>query len=105
MTLAAAEKMDSGDYARIELAAAKAWGARALGRVVDRAVQAFGAKGLTEDTPLSAMYRLARAARFYDGPDETHIENLGRLIADQYKRGKTWDFSLGQPVKRGRSLL
>lgn len=67
MTLAAAEKMDSGSYARVELAAAKAWGARALGRVMDRAIQVFGAKGLTEDTPLSGMYRLARAARFYDG--------------------------------------
>jgi len=102
MTLAAAEKMDSGDYARVELAAAKAWGARALGRVLDRAVQAYGAKGLTEDTPLSGMYRLARAARFYDGPDETHIDNLGRLITDHYKKGKTWDFALGKPVTRSK---
>ena len=100
MTLAAAEKMDSGDYARVELAAAKAWGARALCRVLDRAVQAFGAKGLTEDTPLSAMYRLARASRFYDGPDETHIDNLGRLITEHYKKGKTWDFAVGKAVPR-----
>jgi acyl-CoA dehydrogenase len=100
MTLSAAEKMDSGDYARVELAAAKAWGARALGRVLDRAIQSYGAKGLTEDTPLSGMYRLSRAARFYDGPDETHIDNLGRLISDQYKKGKTWDFALAKPVPR-----
>lgn len=98
MTLAACEKMDSGSYARIELAAAKAWGARALCRVMDRAVQAFGAKGLTEDTPLSGMYRLARASRFYDGPDETHIENLGRLVLGEYKAGRKWDFGLSKGV-------
>ena len=39
LTLAAAEKMDSGDYARVELAAVKSWGAQALCRVMDRAVQ------------------------------------------------------------------
>jgi len=100
MTLAAAEKMDAGELARVELAAAKAYGARALCRVMDRAIQAFGAKGLTDDTPLSDMYRLARAARFYDGPDETHIENLGKLITDEYKKGKTWDFAAGKAISK-----
>ena len=100
MTLAAAEKMDSGDYARVELAACKAWGARALQRVLDRAIQVYGAKGLTDDTPLSDMFRLGRAARFYDGPDETHIENLGRLVLEQYKKGKVWSFAEGKPVGR-----
>ena len=80
MTMFAAEKMDSGDYARIELAACKANGAQALCRVMDRAVQVFGAKGLTDDTPLGSMYRHARAARFYDGPDEVHITTVGRLM-------------------------
>jgi len=111
MTLAAAEKMEyappasipcaaaypasaphacsAGDYARVELAACKAWGARALNRVLDRAVQVYGAKGLTDDTPLGGMYRMARAARFYDGPDETHVENLGRLVLREYKHGNT----------------
>jgi alkylation response protein AidB-like acyl-CoA dehydrogenase len=55
MTLSAAEKMDSGGYARVELAAVKSWGAGMLCRVLDRAVQVWGAKGLTEDTPLSSM--------------------------------------------------
>ena len=100
LTLAAAEKMDSGSYARVELAAAKAWGARALCRVLDRAVQVFGAKGLTDDTPLSEMFRLARAARFYDGPDETHEENLGRLVLREVKRGKRWDLAAGGPVAK-----
>ncbi|GBG24599.1 Acyl-CoA dehydrogenase family member 11 [Hondaea fermentalgiana] len=100
LTLAAAEKMDSGDYARVELAAAKAWGARALCRIMDRAVQVFGAKGLTEDTPLSAMYRMARAARFYDGPDETHISSVGRLIVREYKAGRRYDFSASKAVSK-----
>lgn len=105
LTLAAAEKMDSGAYARVELAAAKAYGARALCRVLDRAVQVYGAKGLTEDTPLSAMYRLGRASRFYDGPDETHIENLGKLVLREYKKGNSWDFSVGGAIAGSRGKL
>lgn len=50
LTLVAAEKMDSGNYARIELAAAKAYGAQALGRVIDRAIQVHGAKGKGKPT-------------------------------------------------------
>eukprot|EP01084_Bolivina_argentea_P138794 244287_1 len=96
MVLFAAEKMDSGDYARIELAAAKAHGAQLLCRVMDRAVQIFGAKGLTDDTPLSAMYRHARSARFYDGADEVHMSTVGRLIHREYKKGLRYDFSEGK---------
>eukprot|EP00756_Hemistasia_phaeocysticola_P064070 Hpha_TRINITY_DN7514_c0_g1::TRINITY_DN7514_c0_g1_i1::g.19027::m.19027 len=95
MTLSAAEKMDSGDYARIELAAVKAWGARALNRVADRAIQVHGAAGLSEDFELSTIYRLARAARFYDGPDEVHISTVGRLVLRDYAKGNRYDFSSG----------
>lgn len=98
MTLAAAEKVDQGDFARLELAATKAWGARMLCRVMDRALQTWGAKGLTDDTPLSKMYRRAREARFYDGPDETHIHTVGKLLLRQYVAGKRWDFSEGAAV-------
>ncbi|KAJ9454190.1 putative acyl-CoA dehydrogenase IBR3 [Diplonema papillatum] len=101
MTMAAAEKMDGGNAARVELAACKAWGARALCRVMDRAVQVHGAKGLTHDTPLGEMYQHARAARFYDGPDEVHISTLSRLILREYGRGNSWDFSAG--VRKGGS--
>merc|ERR1712039_228102 len=96
LTLSAAEKMDSGASARIELATAKGWGAPALNRVVDRAVQVWGAKGLTDDTPLGSMYRHARAARFYDGPDETHIATVGRLMVREYGKGSRYDFSAGR---------
>eukprot|EP01084_Bolivina_argentea_P138792 244285_1 len=99
MTMFAAEKMDSGDYARVELAACKAWGAQALCRVLDRAVQVFGAKGLTDDTPLGQMYRHGRAARFYDGPDEVHMATVGRLMTREYKKGNRYDFSAGTFIK------
>ncbi|CAK9095403.1 Acyl-CoA dehydrogenase family member 11 (ACAD-11) [Durusdinium trenchii] len=98
LTLHASEKMDSGDYARVELAAVKGWGAQALGRVMDRAVQVFGAKGLTDDTPLSSMYRMARAARFYDGPDATHVVTVGKLLVREYENGRRYDFCKSQSV-------
>jgi len=105
LTLQAAEKVDQGEFARIELAAAKAWGARALCRIMDRALQCWGAKGLTDDTPLSKMYRYARESRYYDGPDETHIQNLGKLILREYNSGKRWDFSEGKAVPNPAAKL
>lgn len=102
LTLAAAEKVDQGGYARIELAACKSYGARMLCRVLDRALQCWGAKGLTDDTPLSEMYRRARESRFYDGPDETHIQSVGRLVLKEYAAGRRWDFSEGAAVPNPR---
>ena len=52
--------------------------------VVDRALQAHGALGYSTDLPLEAMYRFARAARFYDGPDEVHRESVARQILRGY---------------------
>jgi len=106
LALSAAEKMDAGGNARLELSAAKAWGARALGRVIDRAIQVYGAKGLTELTPLSSMHRHARAARFYDGPDEVHISSVGRLLLSTYKGGGSrYDFSEGKAVHHPKGKL
>ena len=52
-----------------------------------------GAKGLTDDTPLSLMYRHAREARIYDGPDEVHIQSVARRILKNYEHnGPGWDF-------------
>ena len=49
--------IDRGDQARVEIGAIKVVGARMLHNVIDRAIQAYGAAGLTDDTPLSFMYR------------------------------------------------
>ncbi|TIC86794.1 acyl-CoA dehydrogenase [Nocardioides sp. GY 10113] len=92
MTLAAARRMDAGDQARVEIGALKVAGARVLHDVVDRALQVYGAEGLTDDTPLSRMYRAARLARFYDGPDEVHIQSVATRLLRGYDAGREWDF-------------
>jgi alkylation response protein AidB-like acyl-CoA dehydrogenase len=94
LTLSAAEKIDRGDEARVEIALIKVVGASMLHNVIDRAIQVFGAKGVTEDTPLERMYRSARFARIYDGPDEVHITTTARRILSSYRRGDGWDFGL-----------
>ena len=85
LTLEAARKLDSGDEAREEIGLIKVVGARMLQNVVDRAIQAYGAMGLTDDTPLSLMYRHAREARIYDGPDEVHIQSVARRYLKAYR--------------------
>lgn len=92
LTLHAARCIDSGDDARVEIAAIKVAGARMLHNVIDRAIQVHGAEGLTDDTPLSRMYRHAREARIYDGPDEVHIQSLAKRVLKRYARGESWDF-------------
>ncbi|MGW5381793.1 acyl-CoA dehydrogenase family protein [Nocardia sp. NPDC003963] len=83
MTLDAAQAMDSGADYRVRVGLVKFWGARMLHDVVDRAIQVHGALGLTADTPLERMYRQARYARIYDGPDEVHrMSTARRLLRD-----------------------
>ena len=92
LTLYAAEKLDRGEQSRIEIGVIKVVGAQMLHNVVDRAIQVFGAKGLTDDTPLSHMYRAARFGRIYDGPDEVHVQSVARRLLKEYREGEGWDF-------------
>lgn len=95
LTLAAAAKIDAGESARIEIGVIKVVGARMLHNTIDRAIQVFGAKGLTDDTPLSYMYRAARFGRIYDGPDEVHISSVARRLLKEFRPGGPgWDFGL-----------
>ncbi|MEV4162163.1 acyl-CoA dehydrogenase family protein [Nonomuraea dietziae] len=94
LTLHAAHAMDAGQDARVEIGAIKVVGARMLHNVIDRAIQVYGAAGLTPDTPLDRMYRHARAGRIYDGPDEVHIDSVGRRILGAYAAGGNWEFGL-----------
>ncbi len=80
MTLDAAAKIDRGEDARVEIALIKFRGAAILHEVIDRAIQVYGAMGLTADLPLERMYREARYARIYDGPDEVHRMSVARTI-------------------------
>ena len=87
MTLHAAWKMDNegASAARREIALIKFYGAGVLHDVVDRALQVHGALGYSTDLPLEAMYRFARAARIYDGPDEVHRQSVARQILRGYE--------------------
>jgi alkylation response protein AidB-like acyl-CoA dehydrogenase len=80
MTLDAAMAMDAGTEARVEISLVKFWGAAMLHNVIDRAIQVHGALGVTGDTPLERMYREARYARIYDGPDEVHRMVVARRL-------------------------
>jgi acyl-CoA dehydrogenase len=53
-------------------------------RVIDRAIQAHGALGVTDDTPLAWYWREERAARIYDGADEVHKAAVARRILRRY---------------------
>lgn len=53
--------------------------------VCDRAMQVFGAMGISPDTPLADMWTWGRALRFADGPDEVHLQNIARM---EVKKGQ-----------------
>ncbi len=92
MTLDAARKIDEGDEARVDVSLIKFFAAQVLHDVIDRAIQVHGARGLTDETPLAAMYAMARAARIYDGPDEVHRMVVARRILKEFESGGTWRF-------------
>ena len=71
---------------RVEIAMIKWWGAKVLYEVIDRAIQVHGSLGYTTDLPLESMYRHARAARIYDGPDEVHKVTIARQVLKRLRR-------------------
>jgi len=60
-----------------EIGMAKATIPRVVGEIVDRAMQVHGAEGISQDTPLAALWAGVRTLRFADGPDEVHIQQVG----------------------------
>lgn len=86
MVLQAAWKIDreGSSAARDEIALIKFYVAGVLQHVLDRAIQAHGGMGMTDNLPLAYWYRFERAARIYDGPDEVHKLAVGRHILRQY---------------------
>jgi alkylation response protein AidB-like acyl-CoA dehydrogenase len=85
MTLHAAWKMDQKLDARVDISLIKFFGAKVLIDVIDRAIQAHGAAGISGDLPLESFYREARAARIYDGPDEVHRMVVARRVLRQFQ--------------------
>lgn len=70
--------------ARKEIAAIKVAVPRMAQEVIDRAIQVFGGAGVSQDSPLAAMYAGVRALRIVDGPDEVHLRDLARLELKSY---------------------
>jgi len=82
--------LDQGEdaqAARAQVAAIKLVAARLQQRVVDRAMQVFGAMGLSPDTPLAAFWTWGRALRLMDGPDEVHLRSVARHELAQARAG------------------
>lgn len=86
LTLRAADKMDreGNKAARDLIAAAKIVVPSMAARVIDRAIQIFGAAGVSQDTFLAEAYTYARFIRIGDGPDQVHLAALGRQLLKQY---------------------
>ena len=73
--------LDNFDHrkARREVSLIKVAVARVYQQIADRAIQVFGAMGVTEDTPIAMAMAGARALRIGDGPDEVHLRRIFRL--------------------------
>ncbi len=92
MTLHAAEKIDTGVDPRTDISAIKVFVPQAYHRVVDRAIQVWGAAGVSGDLPLAGMYLGARTLRIADGPDEVHKILISKNVLKRYHAGESWDF-------------
>jgi len=81
LTLKAAWMIDQvgAKGARAEIAAIKVAAPRAALSVLDRAIQVFGGAGVSDDTPLAAMWAAARTLRLADGPDAVHLRDIARV--------------------------
>jgi acyl-CoA dehydrogenase len=87
LTLYAAWKMDAVGKreARQEISMIKVVAANVVMQVLDRAIQVHGALGVTDDTPLAAMWRGLRMLRLADGPDEVHKMVIARRELARFK--------------------
>ena len=87
LVLHAAWKMDKvgNKAARADIAAIMVAVPNMVGRVVDWAIQAHGAAGVTTDFGLGKLYSHARTLRIVDGPDEVHRFQLGRMELSKYR--------------------
>ena len=81
LTLKAADAMDRyGNKVAKDLIAAIKIVAPQMGQTVaDRAMQAFGGAGVSDDTPIAAIFATSRYLRLADGPDEVHMAQLGKM--------------------------
>ena len=88
LTLKSAWMMDvaGNKTAKAEIAMIKVVAPNMACRVIDWAMQAFGAMGMSEDAPLAYFYTVARTLRFADGPDEVHRNSIAKMELGKVKR-------------------
>ena len=72
------------EQAKIEISAIKVGVIEAASYVIDKAIQAHGAMGLSQDTPLARMAAGARTLRIADGPDEVHLRSIAKKEINKY---------------------
>jgi acyl-CoA dehydrogenase len=86
LTLKTADMMDKlgNKHARAEIAMIKVAGPLAALRIIDHAIQAFGAAGVSSDAGLARAYASMRTMRLADGPDEVHCRTIARLEYGRY---------------------
>jgi len=104
IVLNAAIKMDEqGPKAALkEIAQAKVLVPQTALTVIDRAVQAFGGAGVSQDTPLASMWAGIRTLRLADGPDEVHLQQMGR---NENRRGAEVTAKINAQKAKAQELL
>jgi acyl-CoA dehydrogenase len=100
LTLYAAWKMDTDGKraARQAISAIKVVAANMVMDVLDRAIQIHGSLGMTDDTPLAALWRFSRMLRLADGPDEVHKMVLARRELNRWSKRAEAEAS-GEPLE------
>lgn len=88
LILNAAHKIDisNAKEAQQDIAMAKIETPRTILNILDWAIQVFGAEGVSQDVELARMYAHARTLRIADGPDEAHLNQLGRYHFKNYSK-------------------
>ncbi|KAH8430442.1 acyl-CoA dehydrogenase family protein [Aspergillus melleus] len=110
IVLNAAIKIDEGDAksALLQIAQAKVLVPQTALTVIDRAVQAYGAAGVCQDTPLANLWAMIRTLRIADGPDEVHLQQMGRrenrTRKDAIIERLNWQREEGERVLAAHSL-
>lgn len=104
VVLNAAIKMDDfGPKAALtEIAQAKVFVPTIALDIIDRAVQAFGGAGVSQDTPLASMWANNRTLRIVDGPDQVHLQQMGR---NENKRGPQATALIKQQAETTKQLF
>ncbi|MEY9941591.1 acyl-CoA dehydrogenase family protein [Streptacidiphilus sp. MAP5-3] len=97
LTLKAAWMMDTvgNKAARTEIAAIKVAAPNVALKIVDRAIQVFGAAGVTDDFPLASAYAHLRTLRIADGPDEVHKAAIAKQELAKYRNAEARNAAAG----------